>query len=58
MLHEVIQEVRVTILIARLVHVVLGMQVVVHVILLPLELCSLFRYSSVFFLLQIKVSIR
>jgi hypothetical protein len=50
-LHEVVQEVFVSVLVARHLHLILGEHVVVHVVLLPLEPLSLFSQSGVFLLL-------
>ena len=50
-LHEVIFEVRVPILVARLHHVLLREQIVVHMLLLILDLGPLLRYLRIFFLL-------
>jgi hypothetical protein len=48
MLHEVVQEVLVAVLIARLGQVVLGHDVVVGMISLPCKLFPLFGYASFF----------
>ena len=50
-LHKVVEEVGVAVLVAAHLHVVLGVQIVVHVLLLPLLACVLLRLLAVVLLL-------
>ena len=50
-LHKIVLEIRISVLIVRSLHILVRVQVVVHVFLLVLDLLSLFFYPRIFLLL-------